>query len=112
MAKEAQSGRLGSGVSNYTMGDIDAQEIEGLGDIESGLAESLGGIPAENYLSEQNFERQRSLAALIGSLNKKSGLMNILSGGGVGGGLAATLGAGPWGIAAGTGLGAILGGLE
>lgn len=110
VAQQAHAGRLGSGVSNYQAGDLASEEIGALGDVESGLAETLGGIPTEDYLSSQENERNLSLAHLIGSLKKKSSLMNALGGAGSLGGLAATLGAGPVGVGLAAAGGGILGG--
>lgn len=111
VAQQAHAGRLGSGVSNYQAADLDAAELSGVGDIESGLAESLGSIPAEDYSSGLENLRQEQLAALIGSLKRRGGLQSILGGAGALGGIGAQIG-GPWGAVAGGGLGAILGGLD
>lgn len=109
IGQQAHAGRLGSGVSNYQFGDLDASEIGDIGNVESGLAESLGKVPAEDYESGQQDLRMQELAALIGSLKKKSGLMDVLGGIGAGGGLGAQLG-GPWGAVAGGVAGGVLGG--
>lgn len=79
ISREAASGRLGSGVSNYGLTDLDTQEASGIGDIYSGLGESLGQIPSESILNENEFGRKMSLAELIGRLNKRSSLEEALS---------------------------------
>lgn len=109
-AQQAHAGRLGSGVSNYQAGDLAAEELGAFGDLESSLAESLGAIPTEDYESGQQDARMQELAKLIGSLNKKGGLQEILSGAGQLGGIGAALG-GPWGAGIGAGLGGLMSGM-
>lgn len=74
VGQQAHAGRLGSGVSNYTFGDINAAELGDLGGVQSGLANSLGQVPTENYLGDKDFERQRKLALLIADLSQQSDL--------------------------------------
>lgn len=78
VASEAHAGRLGSGVSDYTMGDLNAAEAGDVGDVYSGLASSLGAIPAEDYTNANSYNRNLQLAQLIGSLNKPSSLQEAL----------------------------------
>lgn len=73
-AIQAKSGRLGSGVANYQAGDLAAGELAELGGVQSSLADALAGIPAEDFLSTQQDNRNRYLAQLIGELSKPSDL--------------------------------------
>lgn len=110
IGQQAAAGRLGSGVANYTMADVDAGEIAGLGDVEQSLAEALGQIPAEDYVRQREFERQEALAALIGKTKKKNLLGGIIGGAGTGAATGASVG-GPWGALIGGVGGGILGGV-
>lgn len=74
VSQQAAGGRLGSGVANYTLGDINAGELSDLGGIQSNLANALAGIPAEDYLGQQQDARNRQLAELIARLSKPSDL--------------------------------------
>lgn len=74
IGQQAHAGRLGSGVSNYTFGDINAAEANDMGNVESGLANALGQIPSQDYLSTQDYNRQRQLALLVAELSKPSAL--------------------------------------
>lgn len=80
VASEAAGGRLTSGVSNYPLTDLDTSYQQGKSGIQDQLASSLAGIPEEDWLNGQNFQRQQQLANLIGSLNKPSTLSEALSG--------------------------------
>jgi hypothetical protein len=90
IGQEAAKGRLRSGVANYTMGDVDAAELEDLGGVQSSLAEALGQIPTSDYLDERQFGRQSELAELIARLNKPSTLEEVFGGIGAVGNIAAT----------------------
>lgn len=79
-ADQAASGRLMSGVSNYPLTDLDTGYQQQKSGIQSQLASSLAGIPEEDWLNQQNFQRQLQLANLIGSLNKPSTLQEALGG--------------------------------
>lgn len=111
IAQQAQAGRLGSGVANYTLADLDSEEIGGMGDIQSRLAEALGQIPSEDFVRQNEYQRQEQLAKLIGSLNKRSKVGSILGGIGTGAGTGAAVG-GPWGALIGGSLGGVLGGMD
>lgn len=110
VSQQAHSGRLGSGVANYQAADLGAEELGAYSDLESGLAAELGAIPADDYLSTQEFERQRALAKLIGRLNKgkQSMLGGLLGGAGSGASAGGAIG-GPWGAAIGGVGGGLLG---
>lgn len=112
VAQQAKAGRLGSGVANYSLADVDAGEIGAYGDVQSSLAEALGQIPSEDYVTDQENTRQIELAELIGRLNKrkKGGIGSILGGAGTGAASGAAFG--PWGAAGGGVLGGVLGGLS
>ena len=90
VAQQAHSGRLGSGVANYTLGDIDAGEAEALGGVEGSLAEALGGIPTQDILGERDFRRNIELARKIAAMNEPSGLEEAFGAIGGIGNLAAT----------------------
>lgn len=74
IGQQAHAGRLGSGVSNYTFGDINASELGDLGNVQSGLASALGQIPAQDYQDTQDAERKRQLALLVADLSQSSDL--------------------------------------
>lgn len=109
VARQASSGRLRSGVANYSLADVDSGEIGDIGEVGSSLEEALGGVPVEDYFSEQDYNRQVELAKLIGRMNKKSKLSGILGGIGGSASTGAALG-GPWGALAGGVAGGVMGG--
>lgn len=80
VAQQAHSGRLGSGVANYSLGDLDAQEVGALGDVQGGLADSLAQVPIDDYALDQEYQRKRQLAEKIASLNRPSTLEQVLGG--------------------------------
>ncbi len=89
VADQAAGGRLMSGVSNYPLADLSTQNQGAQSGIQDSLANSLAGIPEEDWLNTQNFQRNKQLADLIGSLNKPSTLQEALGGIGQVGPLAA-----------------------
>jgi hypothetical protein len=89
VADQAAGGRLMSGVSNYNLTDLSNQNQSAQSGIQDQLATSLAGIPEEDWLNSQNFQRSSDLASLIGSLNKPSTLQEALGGIGQVGPLAA-----------------------
>lgn len=78
VGQQAHSGRLTSGVSNYNFGDLASQELGAQGDVQSGLAEALGQVPADDLINMRESDRSRSLAELIASLSKPSALEQTL----------------------------------
>jgi len=108
IAQQAASGRLRSGVANYTLADLDSAELSGLGGVESSLAESLGQIPTNDYVTQREFQRQEELANLIAKMNKRSKLGSIMGGVGSGAAAGGAVG-GPWGAVAGGVAGGVLG---
>jgi len=112
VGEQAASGRLGSGVANYTMGDINAGELTDLASNESDLATALGQIPTQDYMGDLENARRLELAKLIGKMSKKGGSAGIASGVLSGGASGAMAGApfGLPGIVIGGVLGAGLGG--
>jgi hypothetical protein len=78
IADQGAMGRLESGVSNYPLTDLSTQNQKAQSGIQDQLASSLAGIPEEDWLNTQNFQRQTQLAQLIGSLNKPSSLQEAL----------------------------------
>ena len=88
VAQQAAGGRLTSGVANYPLTDLDTSEQRAQSGIQDQLANSLAGIPEEDWLNSQNFNRSKQLAELIGSLNKPTTLQEVMQGIGVGGSLA------------------------
>lgn len=99
VSSEAAGGRLRSGVSNYPLTDLASSTSSDLAGVDTGLAESLGQVPAEGYLNDQQLARNYALAQLIGQLNKKNGLQSGLEGAGAGASAGSAFG--PWGAAAG-----------
>lgn len=79
-AQQAASGRLGSNVAEYSFGDLDNQEASALAGNQAGLESALAGVPAEDFLSSQEYDRKLRLAKLIGSQNKPSTLEEVLGG--------------------------------
>jgi hypothetical protein len=79
VADLAAGGQLMSGVANYPLTDIATQQQRTQSWIQDKLASSLAGIPEEDWLNQQNFNRQKSLAELIGAINKPSTLDEVLS---------------------------------
>jgi len=90
ISEAGASGRLNSGVSNYTFGDINSAELGDLANVQSGLAGALGGIPTNDYLSQQEDARNRELALLIARFQKPSALQEAFGAIGGVGQLAAT----------------------
>jgi len=80
VAGQAAGGRLMSGVASYPLTDLDTQYQQGLSGIQTGEAETLGGIPAEDWLNTQQFGRQKSLAEDIAARLKPTTLDEILQG--------------------------------
>jgi hypothetical protein len=79
IANAGANGRLTSGVQNYTMGDIGAQQAGDIGDVYSNLSSALAQVPTTDYGATQDNARQRQLAELIAKLNKPSALEEALS---------------------------------
>lgn len=80
VAGQAAGGRLMSGVSNYPLTDLDTGEAQAQSGIQDQLASSLAGIPEEDWINTQNFNRSTQLANLIGGLNKPSSLEEAMQG--------------------------------
>lgn len=76
----AHNGQLMGGTADYPLGDLDTQEGSALSGIQSNLTNALGGIPQEDWLNSQNFNRSYNLASLIGQLNKPNTLDQVLQG--------------------------------
>ena len=89
VADQAAGGRLMSGVSNYPLTDLSTQNQQAQSGIQDQLANSLAGIPEEDWLNTQNFQRSQQLAQLVGGLNQPSTLEQVLQGVGQVGPLAA-----------------------
>lgn len=78
VASQAAGGRLTSGVSNYPLTDLSVSNQRAQSGIQDQLASSLAGIPEEDWLNNQNFQRSYQLANLIGSMNKPGTLEEAL----------------------------------
>ena len=74
VSDQAAGGRLMSGVSNYPLTDLSTQNQQAQSGIQDQLANSLAGIPEEDWLNTQNFQRSQQLAQLVGGLNQPSTL--------------------------------------
>lgn len=80
IAQAGATGRLRSGVYNYTAGDLNAQEAGDIGNVQSSLAAQLGQIPIGDYAQTQDNARKRELAQLLASINSPSALEEALGG--------------------------------
>jgi hypothetical protein len=98
VADQASGGRLMSGVSSYPLTDLDTRYQQGLSGIQTGAANEMAGIPAEDWLNQQQFGRQLSLAQQIANQMKPSTLEQVFGGIGAAGSLAG-LGVGIAGLA-------------
>lgn len=78
VSKEAASGRLMSGVSDYPLADLAREGAGAESDIYSNLASTLAGVPAEDTLNRNDYNRNLDLARLVGQLNKPSSLQEAL----------------------------------
>lgn len=90
VSQQAALGRLGSGVANYPLADVNAGEVSDIGGVHSSLASALGGIPSQDYVNQNEDARNRKLAELIASLNKPSDLEQAFGALGTAGRLGAT----------------------
>ena len=96
VADQASSGRLMSGVSSYPLTDLDTQYQQGLSGIQTNAANESAGVGSEDWLNQQNFGRQLSLAQQIAQQLQPSTLDQVFQGIGAAGslgGLAAGIGA-------------------
>ena len=73
VAQLAHSGQLMGGTADYPLADLAAEGAGAESDIYSNLASALGEYPAEDMLNQNDYERNLSLAKLIGSMRKRSG---------------------------------------
>ena len=80
ISQQSTGGRLRSKVSNYQFGDLAKAQAGDVSGVYSGLADALGGVPAEDYLNQNDYQRNIQLAKLIGDLNKPSALQEALGG--------------------------------
>lgn len=87
------TGRLTSGVQNYTVGDTAASQLGELGGVQGSLADALAGIPSQDYLGTRQDDRNRQLAELIASLQKPSDLESAFGALGSAGRIAGTVAA-------------------
>lgn len=78
VSQQAKAGRLGSGVSNYQFGDINAAEAGALGGVENALSTALGQVPIGDYSTQQDNARKRELAQLLAEISKPSSLEEAL----------------------------------
>ena len=90
VAEQGASGRLMSGVASYPLTDLDTNYQQGLSGIQTNLAEQEAGIPAEDWLNTNQFNRQRQLMEQIASNLKPSTLDEIFQGIGAAGNIGAT----------------------
>jgi hypothetical protein len=78
VGQQAHSGRLMSGVADYPLTDLAKEGAGAESDIYSQLASSLGAIPAEDTLNQNDYNRNLQLAQLIAQLQKPSALQETL----------------------------------
>lgn len=93
VSQQAATGRLGSGVANYQAGDLASSQLGDLGGVQSNLANALAGIPTQDYLGTQEFNRSSQLARLIAELNKPSDLQTAFGALGAAGKVGGTIAA-------------------
>ena len=89
VARLAANGQLMGGTADYPLTDLDTSEAGALSGVQSNLSKALAGIPSEDWLNNQNFQRSYNLANYIGSLNQPSTLDQVFQGIGAIGPLAA-----------------------
>lgn len=77
-ALAASTGRLNSGVQNYTVADTQASELGDLGNVYGSLAGALGQVTQNDYLTSRADDRNRELALLVAKLNKPSDLASTM----------------------------------
>lgn len=78
VSRLAANGQLMSGVADYPLGDLSAGEGEALSGVQNSLSSALAGIPANDWLQQNNFGRDYNLASMVGRQNKPSTLEEIL----------------------------------
>lgn len=88
VADQASSGRLMSGTSSYPLTDLDTNYQQGLSGIQTNAANETAGIPAEDWLNQQQFGRQLSLAQQVASMMQPDTLQQIFGGIGAAGSVA------------------------
>lgn len=99
VAGQAASGRLSSGIAEHTLGEFDRNSASGEAAIRAGVlpSEATGVLQKDqqDYLSneaEKDYQRNLSLANLLGGLNKPSQLSEIFAGIGAGSSLLGNVG--------------------
>lgn len=90
VADQASSGRLMSGVSDYPLTDLQTNYEQGLSGIQNQGAQEEAGIPAEDWLNQNQFQNSLGLANQIGNANQPTTLSEIFQGIGVAGQLGGT----------------------
>lgn len=104
----ASKGNLNAGVADYPLTDIASGQLEDLGGVQAGLAESLGQVPAEDWTNSRENARNEEMLRLIASQKQKSGGLGGALGGAMSGASAGSA-LGPWGALAGGVGGAAMG---
>lgn len=96
---QAASGRLSSGIAEHTLGEFDSDTAAGEAAIRAGVLPSEGqGTLQEDQQdfasseAEKEYQRNMSLARLLGQMNKPSTLQEIFGGIGAGAGLIGNVG--------------------
>lgn len=99
VAGQAASGRLSSGIAEHTLGDFDSNTASGEAAIRAGVLPSEGQgtlqTNQQEFVSseaEKEYQRNLSLARLLGELNKPSTLSEVFGGIGATSGLAGNVG--------------------
>jgi hypothetical protein len=87
VAGQAASGRLSSGIAEHTLGDYDSDTASGESAIRAGVLPSEAQGTLQNQQqdwqsneAEKDYQRNISLANLLGEINQPSTLQNIFSG--------------------------------
>lgn len=99
VAGQAASGRLSSGIAEHTLGEYDSDTASGEAAIRAGVlpSEAQGTLQTnQNEFAadeaEKEYQRNLSLAKLLGQMNKPSTLQEIFTGIGAGSSLLGNVG--------------------
>lgn len=99
VAGQAASGRLSSGIAEHTLGEFDRNSASGEAAIRAGVLPSEGQGTLNNLQNEfvsneaeKEYQRNLSLANLLGGMNKPSTLSEIFAGIGAGSSLLGNVG--------------------
>lgn len=99
VAGQAASGRLTSGIAEHTLGEFDKNSASGEAAIRAGVlpGEAQGTLQSQQQdwqssEAEKEYQRNLSLAKMLGDMNKPSTLQEIFGGIGMGANLLGNVG--------------------